>query len=72
LIARHDPREVVVDPRARFFGAEVEERSLLPGADARLAETRFEDWLGRSVERAYRTLIPPRGERRDPGGEMLV
>jgi len=72
LTARHDPREVVVDPRARFFGAKVEERSLLPGADARLAATRFEDWLGRSVERAYRTLIPPRGERRDPGGEMLV
>ena len=59
LMARHDPREVVSDPRARFFGAEVGERSLLPGADARLAETRFEDWLGRSIERAYETLRPP-------------
>ena len=59
LMARHDRREVISDPRARFFGAEVGERSLLPGADACLAETRFEDWLGRSVERAYATLIPP-------------
>jgi uncharacterized protein YbjT (DUF2867 family) len=59
LKARHDSREVVVDPRARFFGAEVSERSLLPGADARVAETRFEDWLSRSIERAYATLRPP-------------
>jgi uncharacterized protein YbjT (DUF2867 family) len=59
LMARHDSRTVIVDPQARFFGAKVEERSLLPGADARLAETRFEAWLSRSVERAYGTLRPP-------------
>ena len=59
LMARHDPREVVVDPQARFFGAKVDERSLLPGADAHLAEARFEAWLARSVERAYATLRPP-------------
>jgi len=74
LTARHDPREVVSDPRARFFGAEVDERSLLPGPDARLAETRFGDWLGRSLERAYATLRPPeaRGGSRDAGGEALL
>ena len=65
LMARHDSREVIVDPRARFFGAEVDERSLLPGADARLAQTRFEAWLSRSVERAYATLRPP--EAREGG-----
>jgi uncharacterized protein YbjT (DUF2867 family) len=59
LLARHDPREVVVDRRARFFGAIVDERSLLPGSDARLGETRFEDWLARSLERAYGALRPP-------------
>jgi len=59
LTARHDSREVIDDPRARFFGAEVDDRSLLPGADARLAETRFEDWLARSMERAYAALRPP-------------
>ena len=74
LMARQDPREVMSDPRARFFGAEVDERSLLPGADARLAETRFEDWLGRSLERAYATLRPPEagGGRLEAGGEELM
>jgi uncharacterized protein YbjT (DUF2867 family) len=74
LMARHDPREVIVDPRARFFGAEVQERSLLPGADAHLAETRFEAWLSRSVERAYATLRSPEAGSgtREAGGETWV
>jgi uncharacterized protein YbjT (DUF2867 family) len=59
LMARHDPRGIVVDPHARFFGAAVDERSLLPSADARLGDTRFEVWLSRSVERAYNALRPP-------------
>jgi uncharacterized protein YbjT (DUF2867 family) len=46
LRARNDPREVVADPHARYFGAELGERSLVPGDGARLGETRFEDWLG--------------------------
>ncbi len=46
LSARHDPREVVADSHARYFGAELSERTLVPGDDARLGETRFEDWLG--------------------------
>ena len=49
LGARHDPREVVADPQARYFGAEMDERSLVPGADARLGEIRFEDWLHQSA-----------------------
>jgi uncharacterized protein YbjT (DUF2867 family) len=49
LGARGDPRAVVADPHARYFGAELGERTLLPAADARLAETRFEDWLRQSV-----------------------
>ena len=49
LSARHDPREVVADPHARYFGAEMDERSLVPGADARLGEIRFEDWLSQSA-----------------------
>ena len=63
LMARHDSRKVIVDPRARFFGAPVNERSLLPGADAHLAATRFEAWLSRSVERAYARLRPPEAGR---------
>ena len=46
LGARNDPRTVVADPHARYFGAELDERSLVPLGDARLGEIRFEDWLG--------------------------
>ena len=46
LAARNDPREVVVDPHARYFGAELDERSLVPAGEARLGEIRFEEWLG--------------------------
>jgi nitrite reductase/ring-hydroxylating ferredoxin subunit len=49
LSARHDPREVIADPHARYFGAELGERSLVPGDDARLGETRFDDWLSPST-----------------------
>ena len=45
LAARKDPREVVADPHARYYGIELSERTLLPGDDARLGETRFETWL---------------------------
>jgi uncharacterized protein YbjT (DUF2867 family) len=45
LRARNDPREVVVDPHARYFGAELAERSLVPADDARLGEIRFQEWL---------------------------
>jgi uncharacterized protein YbjT (DUF2867 family) len=40
-----DPREVIADPNARYGGAKVSERTLLPGNHARLGETRFETWL---------------------------
>ncbi len=45
LAARKDPREVIADPRGRYYGIEVSERTLVPNDDARLGETRFEDWL---------------------------
>jgi uncharacterized protein YbjT (DUF2867 family) len=45
LMARDDPRTVVTDPSARYFGALLSERSLLPGDGARIATTTFEDWL---------------------------
>jgi uncharacterized protein YbjT (DUF2867 family) len=49
LLARDDPREVVADPHARYFGAELSQRTLVPSDGARLGETRFEDWLSRAV-----------------------
>jgi uncharacterized protein YbjT (DUF2867 family) len=41
-----DPREVVADPDAEYFGTKLAETSLVPGPDAQLGEIRFEDWLG--------------------------
>jgi uncharacterized protein YbjT (DUF2867 family) len=49
LGARQDTRVVVADPHARYFGTELGERTLVPAADARLGEIRFEEWLGKSV-----------------------
>jgi uncharacterized protein YbjT (DUF2867 family) len=49
LKATGDPREVITDPQARYFGINPGERTLLPGDDARIAETRFEDWSKRAA-----------------------
>ncbi|MEN5033779.1 SDR family oxidoreductase [Pseudomonas sp. TWI929] len=43
-----DTRKVVPDVHARYFGAELDDRSLTPGSDARLGRVHFEDWLAQS------------------------
>jgi len=48
LSAKQDPRQVSTDVHARYYGAEVDDRSLTPGKDPRIAPTRFEDWLSHS------------------------
>jgi uncharacterized protein YbjT (DUF2867 family) len=50
LPAVNDERIVRADPHARYFGAELDMHSLTPGSGARIAPTRFEDWLSQSVE----------------------
>ena len=45
LSARHDPRQVIADPHAPYYGAELDERTLLPSVDAQLGAIRFDDWL---------------------------
>jgi len=45
LASQKDPREVVPDPHASYYGVAVSERTLVPEDDARLGETRFETWL---------------------------
>jgi uncharacterized protein YbjT (DUF2867 family) len=45
MAALKDPREVISDPHGRYYGIAVSERTLVPNDDARLGETRFEDWL---------------------------
>jgi hypothetical protein len=44
---------VIADPHAPYFGAELSEHTLVPGNDARLAETRFEDWPNHSLTGHY-------------------
>jgi uncharacterized protein YbjT (DUF2867 family) len=53
IVARYlkavgDPREVVTDPEARYWGGRVEERSLVPLGEARLGRIGVDDWLRRS------------------------
>jgi uncharacterized protein YbjT (DUF2867 family) len=52
LEAREDPRDVIADPDARYFGARLDERTLVPDGDASLAETHFEDWLDQQTNLA--------------------
>jgi uncharacterized protein YbjT (DUF2867 family) len=49
LRVHHDPRTVAADVHARYFGAEPGEHSLTSSGSARVAPTRFEDWLTRVV-----------------------
>ena len=50
LRAYNDSRTVIADARAGYFGVEVDERTLVPGNDARLGETRFAGWLKQAVQ----------------------
>ncbi len=57
IVARYlkavgDPREVVSDPEARYFGGRVEERSLVPLGEARLGRIGVDEWLRRSQTKA--------------------
>jgi uncharacterized protein YbjT (DUF2867 family) len=49
LAALKDPREVIADPKALYSGATISERTLVPGNNALLGETRFETWLTQSA-----------------------
>jgi len=52
LAAKGDRRQVVADVRARYFGSELDDRSLTPGPQPRLGATHFKDWLQRSAVHA--------------------
>jgi uncharacterized protein YbjT (DUF2867 family) len=52
LKARKDPRQVVADSHARYFGAELNDQSLIPGPKARIGSVRFGDWLRQSIAAA--------------------
>jgi uncharacterized protein YbjT (DUF2867 family) len=57
IVARYlnavgDPREVVSDPEAPYWGGRVEERSLVPLGEARLGRIGLDEWLRRSRAKA--------------------
>ena len=49
LAAKHDTREVVTDVRARYFGTELNDKSLTPGDNPHIGTTSFETWLGHAL-----------------------
>ena len=49
LRAVGDQRVVVADPQARYYGAQLSERTLVPGDGAQLGATRFDDWLSQQA-----------------------
>jgi len=51
LAARSDKREVIADVHARYFGSELDDRSLVTGEGARIGTTRFHNWLSRVLAR---------------------
>jgi uncharacterized protein YbjT (DUF2867 family) len=59
LAAFHDPREVISDPHARYYGIAVTERALVPDDGARLGEARFEDWLIHATKQASKVGVQP-------------
>src|SRR5260370_11858369 len=59
LAARKDPREVISDPRGRYYVIAVSERTLLPNLDTQLDETRFEDWLSHATKQLPKTDLQP-------------
>jgi uncharacterized protein YbjT (DUF2867 family) len=49
LASLKDSREVIADPNALYSGAKISEKTLVPGDNARLGQTRFETWLAQSA-----------------------
>lgn len=64
LVRRHmaqlrDPREVITDANALYSGAKVNDRTLVPGNNARLGETRYETWLNQATAQPPHTKSQP-------------
>jgi uncharacterized protein YbjT (DUF2867 family) len=59
LAHRHDPRQVVADPHARYNGAELHEHTLVPSAGARLGQSHLDDWRGRVTAGTWHPIPEP-------------
>ena len=49
LKTTNDPRKVIGDPHARYFGTELDDRSLVPGDNPRIGAISYEDWFTQSA-----------------------
>jgi uncharacterized protein YbjT (DUF2867 family) len=49
LSATQDTRQVVIDTHARYFGAKLDEQSLIPRGNSHIGATRFKGWLSHST-----------------------
>jgi uncharacterized protein YbjT (DUF2867 family) len=59
LSANDDPRHVVTDVHAPYYGLEVtDERVLIPGDNSRIGATPFADWLSHSAPATPRSYQP--------------
>ena len=61
LASLKDAREVIADPNALYAGAKLSERTLVPGNNARLGETRFETWLTQPAAQIPRAQAQTKG-----------
>ncbi|HEX5229927.1 MAG TPA: SDR family oxidoreductase [Bryobacteraceae bacterium] len=59
LSALRDPRQVVTDPQAGYYGIQVAETALIPGGDAQLGKMRFEDWLREANTQNSKAALQP-------------
>jgi uncharacterized protein YbjT (DUF2867 family) len=64
LADRGDPRQVVADPDALYFGARLGEDSLVPADGARLGETHLDHWLGRLAAGSWHPTVEALRSRR--------
>jgi len=59
LAAFQDPRVVISDPHAHYYGIQVSERTLVPDKGARLGKVRFEEWLNDAVKQVPKARLQP-------------
>ncbi|MGI4865145.1 MAG: SDR family oxidoreductase [Janthinobacterium lividum] len=52
LTKNEDPRQVVADVHARYYGAEINDQSLVPGPNARIGKITFEAWYATQLQKA--------------------
>src|SRR5215470_16482260 len=69
LSATGDSRKVVTDPKPLYYGIEVNDQSLVPGANPRVGKVHFKDWLSRTTTQRTATEKPPAPASNLSGGK---